>query len=96
MVKAKSNVLIRTLSALIMAPLAVGGLYLGYPYVVLMLVGLGALLSWEWSKMTAVSKPEIYAITYTVSMAVAVMLNSWLGIGLALFLCLLIVRIKAK
>lgn len=96
MVKAKSNILVRTAAALVMAPLVIAVLYFGYPYVVLLLAGVGALLAWEWSKMAATEKPEVYALAYTLSMAVAVMLNSWLGIGLALIGCTLLVWFKAK
>ena len=96
MAKTKSNIMVRTLTALIMAPIAIAGLYFGYPYVVLMLLGIGALLSWEWSTMTSNEKPTIYAIIYTVSMSVAVMLNSWLGIGIALLFCTLLVCFKSK
>ena len=46
MAKTKSNILLRTATALIMAPLVIAGLYFGYPYVVLMLLSVGALLSW--------------------------------------------------
>ncbi len=96
MVKTKSNLWVRTITALIMAPIAIAGLYFGYPYVVLMLLGIGALLSWEWSTMVANNKPTVYAVAYTVSMAVAVMLNSWLGIGIALLFCTLLVWFKSK
>ena len=96
MAKIKSNIMVRTLTALIMAPVAIAGLYFGYPYVVLMLLGIGALLSWEWSTMVANEKPAVYAVIYTVSMAVAVMLNSWLGIGIALLFCTLLVWFKSK
>ena len=96
MAKTSSNFMVRMITALIMAPLAIAGLYLGYPYVVLMLLGVGALLSWEWSTMVSNSKPTVYAVIYTVSMAVAVMLNSWLGIALAMLFSTLLVWIKAK
>ena len=42
MVKAKSNILVRTAAALVMAPLVIAVLYFGYPYVVLLLAGVGA------------------------------------------------------
>ncbi len=92
----KSNIWLRTVTAAIMAPVVVAALYFGYPYVVLMLLGIGALLSWEWSAMTGNKKPEVYAVIYTVSMAVAVMLNSWLGIGIALLFSMFLVWRKAK
>ena len=59
MAKTKSNILLRTATALIMAPLVIAGLYFGYPYVVLMLLSVGALLSWEWSTMVANKRPSV-------------------------------------
>ncbi len=84
MAKTKSNTMLRIVTALVMAPLVIAGLYFGYPYVVLMLVGVGALMAWEWSTMVPNNRPTVYAVAYTVSTAVAVMLNSWLGIILSL------------
>lgn len=96
MAKTKSNILLRTATALIMAPLVIAGLYLGYPYVVLMLLGVGALMAWEWSSMMPNNKPAVYAIIYTVAVAVAIMLNSWLGIAITLVLATALVWFKAK
>lgn len=96
MAKTKSNILLRTATALIMAPLVIAGLYFGYPYVVLMLLSVGALLSWEWSTMVANKRPSVYAVVYTASVAVALMLNSWLGICIMLLFATLLVWFKAK
>lgn len=96
MAKTKSNILLRTATALIMAPLVIAGLYFGYPYVVLMLLSVGALLAWEWSAMVANKRPSVYAVIYTASVAVALMLNSWLGICIMLLSATLLVWFKAK
>ncbi len=96
MEETKSDIWLRTVAAAVMAPVVVFILYFGYPYVVLMLLGIGALLSWEWSTMTGNKKTEVYAVVYTASMAVAVMLNSWPGIGIVLIFSTLLVWQKAK
>ena len=96
MAKTKSNTMLRIVTALVMAPLVIAGLYFGYPYVVLMLVGVGALMAWEWSTMVPNNRPTVYAVAYTVSTAVAVMLNSWLGIILSLVFSTFLVWFKAR
>ena len=96
MAKTNSNIVLRTLTALIMAPIVIIGLYLGYPYVVLMLLCIGSLLSWEWSTMVSNKKTAVYAVIYTVCMSVSVMLNSWLGIGITLLFCTILTWYKSR
>lgn len=80
----KHNVLTRIVTALILAPLTIGLLYMGFPYATLLLLFVGALLAWEWSKMVPNGNETTCALTYCFAMATAVMLNSFYGIFLSM------------
>ena len=92
----KSDFLRRTITALIMAPIVIGCIWLEFPYYNLLLLAVGAMLSWEWSNMVAKDKKAVYASIYTLSMATAVMLQSWFGILVMLIACMAAVFVKAR
>lgn len=92
---AKSNLFKRTVTALILGPVVIGGIFLGFPYYNFLVLTVGALLAWEWSNMVAADKKSVYAIIYTLSMSAAVMLQSWFGILLLTAFCMLVVFVKA-
>lgn len=92
----KSNLFKRIVTALIFGPLVVLSIYLGFPYYNFLVLTIGALLAWEWSNMIASEKKSVYAVIYTLSMATAVMLQSWLGIFLLIGVCMLVVAVKAR
>ena len=79
MEKSKSTALVkRVVTALIMAPLALVVIALGYPTLYIMTLVLGALLAWEWSNMVPNQKPAVYGIAYVVPLAVSIMIfSSW-------------------
>lgn len=91
----KRNVVTRVVTALILAPLTVILLYWGFPYVSLLLLAVGALLSWEWSRMVPSKNETTYAVAYTAVMAAAVMLSSTEGIYWAILFGTLFVAWKA-
>lgn len=93
---AKSNLFKRTVTALILGPAVIGSIFLGFPYYNFLVLAIGALLAWEWSNMVASDKKSVYAVTYTLSMASAVMFQSWFGIVLLTFFCMLLVFVKAR
>ena len=93
---AKSNLLKRTITALILGPLVIGSIFLEFPYFNFLVLTIGALLAWEWSDMVAQNKKTVYSTIYTLSMATAVMLQSWFGIFLMMSLATVVVFVKAK
>lgn len=93
---AKSNLFKRTVTALVLGPVVIGSIFLEFPYYNFLVLTVGALLAWEWSNMAAIDKKSVYAVVYTLSMAAAVMLQSWFGILLLTALCTLLVFIKAR
>ncbi len=93
---AKSNLFKRTVTALILAPVVIGCIFLEFPYYNLLVLVAGAMVSWEWSNMCSKEKSAIYATIYTISMATAVLLQSWFGIFLMSVLCMLAVLVKAR
>lgn len=93
---AKSNLFKRTVTALVLGPVVIGSIFLEFPYYNFLVLTIGALLAWEWSNMAAVDKKSVYAVVYTLSMAAAVMLQSWFGILLLTAFCTLLVFIKAR
>lgn len=79
MEKSKSSALIkRVVTALIMAPLALAVIVLGYPVLYMAVLTVGALLAWEWSNMVPNKKPAVYGIAYVIPLAVSIMIfSSW-------------------
>ena len=63
----------RILAAIVMIPIAITTLYVGTPYVEVLAIIVGGLLSWEWSNM--LSKPEsssYYVTAYIISLAISI------------------------
>lgn len=92
----KSDFLRRTVTALIMAPVVIGVILFEFPYYNLLLLAVGAMLSWEWSNMVAADKKATYASIYTLSMATAVMLQSMFGILLMIVLATIVIAFKSR
>ena len=59
--KKLGNISKRVLAALFMLPIVIGTLWFGYPYIDILALFVGVLLSWEWSNMTASDKKDMYA-----------------------------------
>jgi phosphatidate cytidylyltransferase len=94
--KHKGSLLIRTLAALVMLPVVIGALWVGYPYVDALLLVVGALLSWEWSSMMKPENPSAYSNAYIVSLAVAVLTYDPRVIVSVIVLTSVFVWLKAK
>ena len=93
---AKSNLFQRTLTALILAPVVIGSILLEFPYYNLLILAVGAVLSWEWANMCSKDKSAVYTGIYTLSMSAAVQFQSWFGIFLMTFLSMVTVLVKAR
>lgn len=78
----QKNLLTRAATALVLVPVVVASIYYAYPYYILILL-MGALLSWEWSNMVPNKKAAVYAVTYTVVVAFLIRTfpMSWWDIG---------------
>lgn len=76
----KHNVLTRIAAALVLAPLTIGLLYMGFPYATILLLFVGTLLAWEWSKMLAGDDETTCALTYSFAMTIAVLVNPFYGV----------------
>lgn len=59
----------RTAASLVMLPVAVAALWMGYPYVDMLALFVGVLLSWEWAQMVPSQKPMAYMGAYLFSLA---------------------------
>ena len=62
----------RVTTALLMLPVVIGALWFGYPYVDILALLVGVLLSWEWANMVPSRKPLAYFGAYTLSLAVSI------------------------
>ena len=83
MEKSKLNKIIkRVVTALIMIPVVIGALYIGFPYLHLAALIFGGLMAWEWSTMIPNKNPVVYAVTYSLCIVSAVVFPSALGIAL--------------
>ena len=70
------TVMKRIVTSLILAPVVLGAVLLGSPFVNILVLVSGALLSWEWAKMVPNQNNSVYALSYMTSLAVAALLNN--------------------
>jgi phosphatidate cytidylyltransferase len=94
--KKTGSLLKRTLAALVMLPIVIGALRLGYPYVDALLLIVGALLSWEWSSMASKKNPSAFQAAYIVSLAVSALTYDPMVILMCIVLTSLFVWLKSK
>ncbi len=93
---AKNNLFYRTITALVLAPLVIGCIFLEFPYYNLLVLAIGGFISWEWSNLVAKEKQALYSTIYTISMATSVMLQSWFGIIIMIMLSSALVFFKSR
>ncbi len=68
----------RTVTSLILAPMVIWCLFAGYPFIQLLALLAGALLSWEWAQMVPSVRGAFYAVLYTFVVTVAIFMGpSW-------------------
>ncbi len=90
------SVLTRTATAFVLIPITIGCIYAGYPFVQLFALVFGAMLSWEWAQMVPNQRGAFFATLYTVVLAVAATLGSWIAYFLTLFGGCVLAWIKAR
>ena len=93
---AKSNLFYRVITAIILAPIVIGSIFLEFPYYSLLVLAVAGCLSWEWSNLVAKEDKSLYSTVYAISAATSVMLQSFFGIIMMIFFASLLVFIKSK
>lgn len=87
----------RILAAAVMIPIAIITLYVGSPYVEVLAVTVGGLLSWEWANMlSAPQKSSHYVTAYIISLAIAIWSYNFSVILPLLFVISLLVWLIAE
>lgn len=86
----------RTVTALVLVPITISILLVGYPWVQIFAVAFGSMLAWEWAHMVPNQKSAFYAAVYAAVLGVAVMLGSFYGFFLVLAVATILVWFKSK
>lgn len=86
----------RSLAALVLAPVVIGCLYVGYPLFHLLVFLAGTILAWEWAHMVPNSRGAFYTALYAFVVGVAVLLGSWCAFFLSLLGGLVLAFVKSK
>ncbi|MBE6451058.1 MAG: phosphatidate cytidylyltransferase [Alphaproteobacteria bacterium] len=86
----------RILTALVMLPVAIGALWVGYPFVDVLALIVGVLLAWEWANMVSNKTPLTYLAAYITSLAVSLFVYDTPMIVSTMVLVSFFVWVKAK
>lgn len=70
----------RIVTSLILAPVVLSGVLLGSPFINILVLVCGAMLSWEWAKMVPNKNNAVFSLIYLTSLAVAVLVNDTFSI----------------
>ena len=85
----------RVITALLMLPVVIGALWFGYPYVDILTLLVGVLLSWEWANMVPSRKPLVYFGAYTLALAVSIFVYNTHAIVLTIIFATLFAYLKS-
>lgn len=69
-----SSLMLRILSSLVMVPLVLGAIYMGDPFLNLLMLVVGSMWCWEWTTMIENKNPALYAVIYAVAMIYSLLL----------------------
>lgn len=95
--KSKLNKFIkRAVTAVILIPIVIGVLYIGFPYLHLMAAIFGCMMAWEWATMIPNKKAVVYAVTYALCIVSAIVFPSALAITILTLGSAVFVWYKAK
>ena len=86
----------RVATSLVLIPLVIACIILGYPTLFLLALLGAALLSWEWANMVPNSRPTFYAVTYFFGAVSAIMLKPWLVPAFVMVVALTVAFCKSK
>jgi len=97
MEKSKLNSLFKRMaSALVLAPLVLGGLLSGWYSFALLVMLISSLLAWEWSNMVPNNKSTVYSMIYFFAAACAISFANVYYVLAVILLAMLFVFFKAK
>ena len=86
----------RVVTSLVLAPLVIGCLYVGYPFVQIMALLAGALMAWEWAQMVPSARGAFFAVLYTFVTTVAIFMGPDWPYLATLVVALILAWFKAK
>lgn len=86
----------RTLAALVMLPVVICALWYGYPYVDILTLVVGVLLSWEWANMVPSRNPSTYFGFYVVPLSVSLLVYNTAVVFAVILLTTLFVWLKSR
>ena len=86
----------RVATSLVLIPLVIGCILMGYPTVLLLALTGMALLSWEWANMVPSSRPTFYAVCYFFVATITIMLKPIIVPLIVMLLTLALVFVKSK
>ena len=92
----KSSLFKRVATALVLAPLTIALIYAGSPWINVLALVFGAMLSWEWAHMVPNRNAPFYATAYTASLSAAVLLNCPAAVAAVVAGASLLVWFKAR
>ena len=92
----KSSLFKRVVTAVVLAPLTIGLIYAGTPWINVLALVFGAMLSWEWAHMVPNKNTPVFATIYTTSLAASVLLTCPLAIAVVIVGATLLAWLKAK
>ena len=76
----------RVLAALVMLPITIGIIYFGYPLVDMFVLIVGAVMAWEWCRISAKKDKEIYSLCYMLALAYIMSLCYMITLGASMSL----------
>lgn len=86
----------RVITSLVLIPAVIWCLYAGYPFIQILALVAGALLSWEWAQMVPSARGAFYAVLYTFVVAVAIFMGPYWPYLCALVVATILAWFKAK
>lgn len=92
----KSSLFKRVATAVVLAPLTIALIYAGSPWINVLALVFGAMLSWEWAHMVPNGKAPFYATAYTTALSASVLLGCPAAIAAVVAGTALLVWLKAK
>ena len=94
--KKLGNISKRVLAALFMLPIVIGTLWFGYPYIDILALFVGVLLSWEWSNMIPSRNPMVYLGSYILSLSISIFVLTTHAVALTILITTLFVYLKSR
>jgi len=86
----------RILAAFVMLPVVVSALWGGYPYVDILTLFVGVLLSYEWANMVPSKQPMVYFGAYVLALACAIFVYDSQVVGIAILLTSVFAYLKSR